>query len=590
MLQNIALKHLNSIHVPTNKGTESANCGMSFIAEMLNYGYTADTKLMEKLGAASTEVLTALYEDVMPVLKNSIGANEKHRPLFANFPNNLMDDTNTHNFAISLAQLDDKGTIRVKQRKVAYESYKLKTLTYASTADINAVFNKIVLSKDSISEDDKNIVKYFINNTDVQIPTEIPFKENMCLVAGTLLLQNKFDNNLVKDTTDILRIMAFINDADMTLSNPTKYKSLPRKMRKLLISALSTVAKEEDFMLHKQQWIRALHNLHVGDFSKALYTVAKKLRENVKIHTFNTRLETCMADNDIDGILKLLVTRPGIFARNIANLLTTKEHREIECNTAFEALKGLHIDDEYKIQYNKIIIAFNTVIDRVPTRNLTQLWGSMKTRYNDVDKRVVFPKGMVSRAYLLQKKLNKIPAEYIDALLDSVKDTLIQRFRALEPLGNVFIDTDLYECPLPTAQRSASTALKQVARGTRMKMNNKDNLRFFIHWTNIGEQTVDVDLSAAFFDDKMNFLKDIAYYNLDEGKCHHSGDIVDAPSPEGASEFIDVNIDYALNDMKARYVVMNVLVFTRQTFEEVHDCYVGWMARDAVDSNEVYDP
>jgi len=591
MLQTIALKHYNGLYVPKNKGTESAEGGTCFVAEMMNYGYIADNELMQRLYEADIDTLTELYNTVMPTLKDSIGNNVKHRPMFPNFPNDLMDAQNTMQFTLGLTKLKLTGewdNVTVKHRKTAWDEHDFKTLTLVEDEQIDYTFNTLVMSKDSISDTDKDIIKYLIETRDVVVPTDIPFRENMCLVAGLLLQQNKWEDTLVKDTDDILRVLAYINDGDISLATPTKYKSLPRKQRKLIVNALANVAKEADFVKYSQQWIHAFHNLHVGDYSKSLYNVAKKLRENINIETYNSKLDDAMSSGDTDKTLKLLVTRPGVFARTIANLLTTKEVKEGDEN-AFSVLKSIKTNEESAIDYNKIITAFNTIVDKVPTRNLTQLWGSVKTRYNDVNKRVVFPKGSVSSAYTLRNKLNRIPAKHVDALLDIVKASLVKRFGTLEKLGNVYIDDALFECPLPTAQRSASKALKQTARGTRLPLTIKDNLRFFIHWSNIGDEAVDVDLSASFFDKDLKFISDVAYYNLEEGQCSHSGDITDAPG-DGASEFLDVNVDYVLNEMKARYVVMSVLSFTRQTFAEIGDAFVGWMSRDAIGSNEIYEP
>ena len=41
---------------------------------------------------------------------------------------------------------------------------------------------------------------------------------------------------------------------------------------------------------------------------------------------------------------------------------------------------------------------------------------------------------------------------------------------------------------------------------------------------------------------------------------------------------------------KARYVVMTVYVFSGPNFAEHEECFAGWMTRDNVNSNEVYEP
>jgi hypothetical protein len=116
-----------------------------------------------------------------------------------------------------------------------------------------------------------------------------------------------------------------------------------------------------------------------------------------------------------------------------------------------------------------------------------------------------------------------------------------------------------------------------------MDISNKNTLRFFIYWK--GE---DIDLSASFHDENFKKINEIAYYNLNENSACHSGDIINAPN--GASEFVDIDITKALENDNVRYLVMNVMVFAGPTFKEHEECFAGWMSRNAVNSNEIYEP
>ena len=84
-------------------------------------------------------------------------------------------------------------------------------------------------------------------------------------------------------------------------------------------------------------------------------------------------------------------------------------------------------------------------------------------------------------------------------------------------------------------------------------------------------------------------IEHISYTNLRSAryKAAHSGDITYAP--EGASEFIDIDIDSAAK-LGARYVIMNVYVYSGPNFDEHEVCYAGWMTREKVQSGEVYEP
>ena len=167
--------------------------------------------------------------------------------------------------------------------------------------------------------------------------------------------------------------------------------------------------------------------------------------------------------------------------------------------------------------------------------------------------------------------------------LVALQKCLIDRFARQAPLGKVWIDPELIDCPLPTQQRSASEGLFNVARGTHLPVGDKETLRFFIYW-----KGQDIDLSASFHDVNFNLIEHVSYTQLrSKGfQAYHSGDITHAPN--GASEFIDINIPAAVSS-GARYVAMNVMVYSGPSFAEHEVCYAGWMTRSAPNSNEVFD-
>jgi hypothetical protein len=569
MKQKIAIKYCNGIVLPSDGEPMELSFSMSFISEMMAYGYAPDKELADALAELSDSDLATLYLEVIPLLKKSVGAHVKHKPFYPNFPEQVMEADEATLYQNALIHYWTQGKwspdFTVNDRPVAFENVKFKSLGIITESELDDVFTEILESADSISGFSKEVVEWFVDSgRALNVPDVIPFKENICLLAGIYLKNDMWNVELVKDTTDVLRILTYLNDGDISLAEDTKFKSLPRKVRRVLTNSLAKVAREEDFLRHKNKWIKALHNLHVGDYSKQLYGMAKKLRENEKIETFAGKFEVAIQHQDWDNAIKLGQQRPGIFARNIARMVSSAGG------------DGL-----------RIIRSFGEVVDQVPARNLLQLWGSVKTRNSDVSKRVVFPKGVVQHAYVLRNTLARWSPDKVKLLTDLITDSLTKTFSTMGELGNVFIDPALYECPLPTGMRSASEGLKEVARGTRMPIGNKDTLRFFIYW-----KGQDIDLSATYHDEKFNLVDQVSYTRLRAGsgiKSCHSGDITYAPN--GASEFIDVDIASALASSKnIRYIAMNVFVFSGPTFAEHEECFAGWMTRNNPGSNEIYEP
>jgi len=508
-VDSITLKKLNSILIEEDIYGLSAETSLSLVSEFIALGYMPTNKLISLLELASQCSLDYIHKNILPLLQKSIGANVKHRPLFPNFPKEIGTYDQVANVANAIKLYNDTGEwdpdLEMPARKVQWEEVKFRKIDAASYTQFNAIITNILRSADSISEGDRAIIKWFMEvGRPILLPDVIPFKENVCVVAAELLKQGKWKTDLVKTPNDVLRIATYLSDGDISLAENTKFKNLPRKYRKHLVQALEAVSKDEDFVQHKGKWVKLGHSLHVGDYSKPLWNTFKKLRENIKIETFNGQLESNIANKEWGKTLTQLCRRPGVFARKLGQLLTG--------------------DDD--IPYIHIIDAFDHVIDKIPTRNLTQLWGSMKTRYNPVHNRMVMPKGSVAKAYMLRNELPAIPAEHVNKVIDIIKHSLRKRFADLPSLGKVYLDTVLNDCPLPTGQRSASEGLIQVARGTRMNIGKKKVLRFFCYW-----KGQDIDLSASFHDEDFNHVGEIAFYNLKEGEACHSGDITSAMIP-----------------------------------------------------------
>ena len=69
----------------------------------------------------------------------------------------------------------------------------------------------------------------------------------------------------------------------------------------------------------------------------------------------------------------------------------------------------------------------------------------------------------------------------------------------------------------------------------------------------------------------------------------HSGDFTSALPPDGASEFIDVDLDRAL-ELGFRYISMDVRVYRGPTFLYHEQCFAGFMLRKEATLGEIFEP
>lgn len=564
--QSIALKYRKALVLETSDVSSLPTPqSITLAMELLHLGFVMKKELSTALNSCSDEQLAAARSQLIDGLREMKGADVTYTPMYPNFPQQVAEANDIELFLNAIVHYWTFGAwspeYEVLPREYAKETDKLVEIGVIEPDELNKIFNQIVTSNESISEGDKEVVTWFLDNQEISISGEIPFKENMCFLAGELLKRGVNVAGVAKTATDVLRIITSLNDGDISLAEDTKFKSLPRSQRKMFAEILDDVASEEDINRYRGKWTVLFHNLHIGDYSDRLYKIAKKIRNNEKIATFNSRVQSYIDTGDQSAALEALKARPGEFARRLDTLLRKfPEKTNVTCR------------------------AFKGVVDQMNTRTLLQLFGHMKTRFEDTDKRVAFPKGSVQKALLLPGQV-ALDGNTVLKIQSSIRTELVNRFGKLESLGNVWIDPELRYCPIPTQQRSASEGLFQVARGTRLPLgDDKTTLRFFIYW-----KGRDIDLSATLHDENFKNIGHCGYTQLRSAKfqTYHSGDIVNAP--KGASEFIDITINGAV-ESGARYVAMNVLSFSQIPFDKIEICYAGWMTRTTPQSNEIYDP
>ncbi|MDF1664960.1 MAG: TerD family protein, partial [Planctomycetota bacterium] len=234
------------------------------------------------------------------------------------------------------------------------------------------------------------------------------------------------------------------------------------------------------------------------------------------------------------------------------------------------------------------------VADKVSTPVLLQVIAHFRARNSEKEVRAFFPKGRLAKVVSIQNELPKIDSEVCGHVVRICEETLIERFKERETLGKTYLDPKLSNYLIPFSQRSASKSLRTIVRGSKLDLPDGDTIRFFLWWKEgavDGKKTgrVDIDLSSIMYDKDWNYKEHISYTNLKSSKYKavHSGDITSAPN--GACEFIDLDIPSVLKH-GGRYIVMSVLSFTGQFFVNMPECFAGWMMRQKPGSGEIFEP
>jgi len=574
----IGIKYRGGIYIPSEyigeKNNGEAVSAISGVLKLL--GYKMSKNLRKTLGRTNDDGLNSALNEIVWAIKELSGSDVKHVSMYPNFPlcvKNMSEDILIGN---ALLHYETNGKFlpeyktTIEREKMEIDIKSLKEIDILSKEEFLSIFTDIASSNESISELDKMTLKFFIENAheedyDLPYPENIPFKENLVFIASLLKSMGGKISTVLKTATDILRLLVHESGGDISLADKNvRFRSLPRHERRAYVEALEKVKTLEDFKRHKGMWIRGLHSLHVGDHSKKLHEFVRPLRENEKIETFNSKIESFIKTKSLASVLRLIKRRPGVFARSLDRLLRTFESEECVEN---------------------ILKSFDEVSENISTRVLLQLRGHFKVRSSKEDL-IIFPKGGVQKTFIINGDYRcALPVEVIRRVTSIIDDTLKFKFRSSPALGKVYIEKAMEYCPLPSQQRSASNAIKNYARGTKIPFPGEQNiLRLFVYW--VGK---DIDLSATIHGEDLNILSHVSYTNLRNHafKIYHSGDIVDAPN--GASEFIDIDIEHAKNE-GARYIAMNIFVYNGPSFKEHKKVYAGWMYREKGNSGEIYEP
>jgi len=571
----------------------------TMIKNLESLGFTFSPEVLETAGTYSLEELAVLYEEIVPVLSEMVGAHVEHRPLYPNFPLQVMEASMAELYLNAIVHYGSrysnepiKKTIKEifegdfyhdqgdgtllpnydkKDRLPLFDNSNLKIIKLGNREDFLGIFINLLNSKTSISETDINDLSWFFEHypEDAKelFPDQIPHKEIMA-IAIKLAIENNLSvdpESYIKTATDVLRLAAALSSGDISLAENTCFISFPRRQRVLLLQLLERLpAIEEDMIRYKGRWLRLGERLHPGEYRERFprtFEAFNKLRANIKIETYYSQIEKAFEQGAGDNAVQLLKARPGEFARSLDRLLRNADPTVV-------------IDE------------FAKMAPKVSVPVLLQVMAHFKNRPHKKALRVFFPKGRIAKAYGIENKLPSIKPDICYQVETICRETLREIFAQRKPLGLVYVDPELEAYPVPFSLRSANKSLNTVARGTKLNLPLSTTIRAFLYWK--GEY-VDIDLSAVFYSADWQYQSHISFTNLrsfDNNACH-SGDITSAP--QGASEFIDIDVP-ALTKNGVRYVILSLFSFSRTPFCNLEECFMGWMERQYVESGEIYEP
>lgn len=577
MNNSIYLRRRNKVFIEPGANDLPENYVAAFLKNIESLGYTFSENLIETVKTLSLERLADFYHEIVKNLREMVGAHRQFSPMYPNFPNQVLEllEARLYLNAIIHYLTNRLPSFEKKERLPLLDDAALKIIELGTIADYESIFTRLAASNASLSATDKADAKWFVESYKDDVfrlmPAEIPQKENLAHIGGLLLANTEtareFLQTKIKTATDILRLAAALSDGDVSLAAATKFRSFKRYERRALLALLENCGSlTEDFLRWKKRWIRLGERLHAGEFAVKFprtFAAFDTVRNDKPFETFNSKIERALTEKDAPKVIELLDTRAGDFARRLDHLLRLDETKQTE-----------------------VLEAFAKRAAQISTPVLLQVKTYFENRSAGKDLRAFFPKGDVGKVFAVENKLPFLSQTVCARAAEICENVLLGRFAELPFLGKCYLDERLKNYLVPFSQRSASKTLRTLVRGSRIDLPEARVIRFFLWWKN-GKNRIDIDLSAALYDENLNYKTIVSYYNLKNYGGHHSGDIVDAP--DGAAEFIDVDISKTV-EMGVRYVVMSLNSFTEQPYCDLPECFAGWMPRTHAASGEIFEP
>ncbi len=539
-------------------------------------------KLVKSLIASNMSVNEAIvYCEKLIVSLDSVYGYRIYRPFYSNFPQEVMDTDNATLVINAILHYITDGKIvpdakpvediyqpivKMMERSVRICENDVRVLDICTMDDFNQICQNLISSHTSINEDDKGLLRFIVRNYPNMIPGDMSHKENKAIVIAEMLSHGIMEHALYAQTNsvnDVLRIAAALSNGDVSLKENTRYISFSRPIRKWMMDTIECISGsiEEDMLKYRERWLRIGERIHPRSYSKEEYErtidAFNILRNNEKsIVPYTSKIERAYLQKKYNTLIELLLKKPGYFARELHHL--------------FKAFPNKQYDSA---------VHYASIAQSVATPVLLQIKGYYESEQYKSSTGIYFPKGNTQNMFVkTDNKPIDLSPDVVSIVLSACKHGLMAQYttryaKEYDDTKTVYLDEQLKTYLIPNSMRSANGGLRIVPRGSRIPIENARYFRPLIHWKNAGDRT-DIDLSVAMLDKNYQKLDDISYMHLKNEYSCHSGDFVDAPN--GASEFINVDIDTAL-EYGVKYIVMAIHAYTVHKFRDIPDCFCGYM-------------
>ncbi|GAB2855140.1 TerD family protein [Lentzea nigeriaca] len=550
-----------TLRVPLSDGAagDGGTTARQLDAALLKVGFKASRELLEHI--SSTADAVEYSHEIVRAVKELVGAQAQHNPYFKDFPHNVPD---TIAFWLEcIYELRTYGRVQhtYEEMLAAHDELipslkdRVTVLHLGGTLDeeISRLYLELAASAIPLGEDDRALLGELATQRLDLEPPVVPTRENRAILnAARLVAQRPLIE--IDTVTDVLRLACEASGGDVTLREPTRFRSFRRPERRALLAALDGVAASKlgDVNQHREAWKRLGERLHPHEhpFEQAqdVFAVARKEKT---ARSFAGQVELAFADGDPDLALRILAKAPGLLLRQVDRLVRNGASGVAE--------------------------AVRVAVPDVSGRVLVSVLEHLANREKPDAARVFANRGR--KVWITDDTRAPLDAAAVAEIIQVIEAELVHR---LPDFSELTVDPEVLDVVVPMSGTATEDGFGVLPRGSKLWLEG-DVLRFFVHWRQKSKRT-DYDLSAVLLDENFGFAGHVSWTMLQDEGVSYSGDVTDAA--DGATEFIDVHLD-ALN---ARYVVPQVNVYAGEGFDEVAESMFGFMTRDLDQLGKPFEP
>jgi hypothetical protein len=594
-LEPLVIRHTLRVPTPTGPVGEGATVARQFDAVLLSVGFKLSPELLERLSGLAEETVAGIAARTLRTVREMVGDHVRHNVYFVDFPANVPDTVDFWAACVADALGDEETPAEtLKQLRtgvvnlLSLPAYGRYQHTYADllaaqdeligaagdritvlhaggdlAGELTALYLGLAAGVTPHGEEHRRDLRALAEWCAAgPQPEVIPVRENRAIVNQARLAVG---SGLLLDTvTDALRLACALSAGDVTLVEPTRFRSLSRPVRRALLAGLDSVvaaspAKLADVAVHREEWKRLGERLHPHEYPQwphaaEVFAVA---RGELTVRSFDSRVEELLGENDVPGAVELLTSAPGRLFRALDRLLRTALTQE---------------------ERDAVVAAAGQVVPEVSGRVLLSVREHLHNRARETGELRVFVNRR-GRAWVTDDERTAVgPVERarLIALLDD------ETRRRLPSPERLLIDPEVLDVALPLSGRATAAGLGVLPRGS-VSLVEGELLRFFVYWKET-ERRTDFDLAALMLNADYSTNTWLSYTSLTEIEGEHSGDITEAP--DGASEFINLR----LGAVRGAFVVPQVHIFAGEGFEEVEESFFGFMLREGEQLGRPFEP